>query len=88
MKALIFSENQLLFSQKISKSSISPSRCPQGPFCTLKIAVLIFPEGDDDGDGDGGGGGRILSQGQARYSNAPRDEISRSGNPLTSIKLG
>ncbi len=28
------------------------------------------PEGDDGGDG---GGGRILGQGQARYSNAPRN---------------
>ena len=40
-------------------------------------------EGDDD-DG-GGGGGRISGHVQARYSIAPRDQISRSGNPLTLI---
>ena len=40
-------------------------------------------EGDGSGDGDGDGG-RISGHVQARYSIAPRDQISRSGNPLTS----
>ena len=33
------------------------------------LYLSTFLEGDDDDDGDG----RILGQGQARYSNAPRD---------------
>ncbi len=41
-------------------------------------------EGDGDDDD---GGGRISGHVQARYSNAPRDQISRSGNPLTSIYI-
>ena len=45
----------------------------------LLSSVFLAPrtssglEGDDGGRGDGGGDGRILGQGQARYSNAPRD---------------
>ena len=37
----------------------------------LFLKFSTFLEGDDDGDD--GDGGRILGQGQARYSNAPRD---------------
>ena len=55
----------------------------------LRKSAFIFSEnslgleGDDDDDGDDGG--RISGHVQARYSIAPRDQISRSGNPLTPI---
>ena len=39
----------------------------------------IGPGLEGEGGGDRGGGGRISGQGQARYSNAPRDEISHAG---------
>ena len=65
---------------------------PAGVFLYPKIAPLYFfggasvsPGLEGNGDGGDGGGGRISGQGQARYSNAPRDQISCSGNPLTSI---
>ena len=45
--------------------------------------MLTIGPGPREGEDDG----RISGQGQAKYSNAPRDEISRSGNPLTSINL-
>ena len=69
---------------------------PAGAFLYPKIAPFYFfggvsvspgPEGDDDGDGGDGGGGRISGHVQARYSITPRDQISRSGNPLTSIRV-
>ncbi len=57
-----------------------------------RFQIFVFLPGDGDGGGDGGGGdggdggdgGRIL-QGQGPYPNAPRDEISRKGYPLTLI---
>ena len=46
--------------------------------------------GDDDG-GDGGDGGdaprRISQPLQTQIPNAPRDQISRSGKPLTPINV-
>ena len=45
-------------------------------------------EGDDgDGDDGGGGGGRISWPPTAPFPITPRDSISRSGIPLTPIKL-
>ena len=41
--------------------------------------------GVDGGGGGGGGGGRISSNLQPPLPIAPRDEISRSGKPLTPI---
>ena len=62
---------------------------PRSLFSTWFIKDYVFAfsafwEGDG---GDGGGGGRISCQVQARYSIAPRDQISRSGNPLTMIYI-
>ena len=69
----------------------------QGSYFLIKSAFIILEnspfifsenrpdlEGDDDDDGDGG---RISGHVQARYSIAPRDLISHSGNPLTSIYI-
>ena len=49
--------------------------------------IFLFSRkpGPEGGDGGGGDGGRISGHVQARYSITPRDQISRSGNPLTSI---
>ena len=39
------------------------------------------PLGDDDGDGGGGGGGRDFPEHPSPILHAPRDNISRKGNP-------
>ena len=110
MKALIFSENRLLFSQKCDPrankkpegllfyqkicfyflrklsqriSQQETRRRPGGLLFSQKICFIFSengrnaeankkPEGGPEGAEDGGGG-RISGQGQARYSNAPRD---------------
>ena len=59
------------------------SKSPDFPYTYSNVYILRSPRpppgertpwGRDGGDGDGGGdGGRILGQGQAKYSNVPRN---------------
>ena len=46
------------------------------------VRVTIPPRlGEDDGDGDGDDGGRIFTEHPSPILHAPRDSMSRKGNP-------